>query len=264
MRVTGYLIILLVVSACGTTQQTSTVKSDTPSNQDQYDKKPPTNIVTYQQEEPTPAVTMEDVMPSNPKASRILLETKFGNMVIELFDETPQHRDNFLKLIKEEYFHDLLFHRVIPDFMIQGGDPESRDTEAGTALGRGGPGYTIPAEFNTKFLHYKGVLSAARQGDHTNPQKESSGSQFYIVQGKKQTVPTLNRIETSTGKMYSVEQRELYQSLGGTPHLDHKYTVFGRVVEGIEVIDKIAKVPTEKQIGDRPVEDVKMKITLIK
>jgi len=253
------MILLLVVSACGTTKQSTAVSKSDEENTISKSE----NVVTYSQP-PTKTVSIEDVMPSNPKATRILLETNHGDMVIELFDETPLHRDNFLKLVKEGYYQDLLFHRVIRDFMIQGGDPESKDNEPGTALGRGGPGYTISAEFNPQLLHYKGVLSAARQGDHSNPKKESSGSQFYIVQGRQQNVTTLNRIQETTGKKYTPDQQELYQSLGGTPHLDHKYTVFGRVVEGLGVIDKIAKVPVSKQLGDRPVEDISMKITVIK
>ncbi|MFT5382957.1 MAG: cyclophilin family peptidyl-prolyl cis-trans isomerase [Saprospiraceae bacterium] len=185
------------------------------------------------------------------------IETDFGTMKVKLYNSTPQHRDNFIKLAKEGYYDGLLFHRVIQGFMVQGGDPNSKDAGPDVSLGSGGPGYQIPAEIGG--LHIKGALSAARTG---NPEKKSSGSQFYIVQGTKISEAQLNGFEGSKKVKYSAEQRALYSTLGGTPALDNDYTVFGEVVEGMEVIDKIAAVPTKP--GDRPVEDVKMKVSLVK
>ncbi len=188
----------------------------------------------------------------------VVIKTEFGDMKVRLYDETPQHRDNFIKLVKEGYYNDLLFHRVIKNFMIQGGDPNSRNAGPNAQLGAGGPGYTIPAEFNSKFFHKKGALSAARQGDAVNPTKASSGSQFYIVQGQTYTEQQLRSFAANYGMNITPEQIEAYTTVGGTPHLDNNYTVFGEVVEGLDVIDKIAAVPT--QPGDRPVKDVKMTI----
>ena len=189
----------------------------------------------------------------------VVVETDFGNMKIKLYNETPIHKANFLKLTKEGYYDDLLFHRVIQGFMIQGGDPNSRDAPAGQALGSGGPGYTLENEIG--FPHFKGVLSAARTGGAGNPDKRSSGSQFYIVQGKTAGIEhTLSSQESRFNFQYSPEQKELYKKIGGTPALDMDYTVFGEVIEGMEVIDKIAAVQTAP--GDRPLEDVKMKVRL--
>jgi len=182
-------------------------------------------------------------------------------MTILLYDETPKHRDNFIKLVKDGFYNGTLFHRVIRDFMIQGGDPESKGAAPKQRLGTGGPGYTIEAEFRPEFIHKKGALSAARQGDQVNPEKRSSGSQFYIVQGKKATADELNRISSQTGAFYTADQIKTYQQIGGTPFLDNQYTVFGEVIEGLDVIDKIAAVKTRP--GDRPVEDLEMTMTLI-
>ncbi|MCB9287566.1 MAG: peptidylprolyl isomerase [Lewinellaceae bacterium] len=197
-----------------------------------------------------------------PKACLAELETEFGTMVIQLYDATPKHQDNFVKLVEEGFYDSLLFHRVIENFMIQGGDPDSKDAAAGLALGSGGPGYTIEAEFVDSLIHLKGALAAARTGDAVNPQKRSSGSQFYIVQGQPMTEELLNRIEAQKGIRYSKEQREAYLEVGGTPFLDREYTVFGRVIEGLDVLDKIAEVQTDGR--DRPVKDVHMKIRLIR
>ncbi len=197
-----------------------------------------------------------------PKACLVELETDFGAMIIQLYDATPRHQDNFIKLAEEGFFDSLLFHRVIQNFMIQGGDPESKKAAPGQALGSGGPGYTVEAEFVDSLIHLRGALAAARTGDAVNPQKRSSGSQFYIVQGQKMTEDMLNRIEAQKGIRYSKEQREAYMEMGGTPFLDREYTVFGRVVEGLDVLDKIAGVQTDGR--DRPVEDVRMKIRLIR
>lgn len=194
-----------------------------------------------------------------PERCLVEIETDFGTMTAELYNATPKHRDNFIKLAEEGYFNDLLFHRVISGFMIQGGDPDSRNAPAGKALGMGGPSYQIPAEFVDSLCHLKGALAAART---SNPEKKSSGSQFYIVQGGPVSEQTLNQIESMRRFHYTPEQRAGYLADGGTPQLDREYTVFGRVIKGLEVIDKIAAV--EKAPGDRPLKDVKMKIKVIK
>lgn len=192
----------------------------------------------------------------------IEIQTSLGTIKVKLYDETPNHRDNFIKLSKEGYFNDLLFHRVIKDFMIQGGDPNSRNAPAGQQLGMGGPGYTLPAEILPQFYHKKGALSAARTGDQMNPQRRSSGSQFYVVHGKKCSDEELKMME-SKGFVFSEEQKQSYKNLGGAPFLDAQYTVFGEVVEGLEIIDRIATVATAN--GDRPLEDVKiLKTTILK
>ncbi len=197
-----------------------------------------------------------------PHDCMVELETEFGNMTILLSDATPQHRDNFLKLAEQGFYDGLLFHRVIGGFMIQGGDPNSRDAKQNVMLGGGDPGYTIPAEFQDTLAHVKGMLAAARTGDSVNPQKRSSGSQFYIVQGRPVDDRTLDAMEAQKNFHYTKEQRAAYKELGGTPFLDRDYTVFGRVIKGLEVIDKIAQVETER--GDRPKKDVKMKIKAIR
>ncbi len=200
---------------------------------------------------------------AKPKNHYVKINTNKGEVIIRLYNETPLHRDNFLKLTKEKYFDGTLFHRVIKAFMIQGGDPSSRDAKPEQSLGNGGPKYTIPAEFNDSLFHKKGVLAAAREGDASNPLKASSGSQFYIVQGKVWNDSTLNATETNRLKFKIPEsQREVYKTIGGTPHLDRNYTVFGEVVTGLEMVDHIAAEPTGK--GDRPKEDVKMTVSILK
>jgi len=198
----------------------------------------------------------------------VLMQTTMGDIVIRLSDSTPLHRDNFLKLVKVGYYDSVLFHRVIQNFMIQGGDPNSKNASPGVSLGNGGPNYTIPAEFRTTLFHKKGVIAAARMGDNANPTKASSGSQFYIVQGKPFTEGGLDSVETFrlNGRKIPVAQREVYKTLGGTPHLDQGYTVFGEVVKGLDVVDKIAAVQTSKaQDRDRPLQDVRIiKAVLIK
>ncbi|WP_346237980.1 peptidylprolyl isomerase [Niabella insulamsoli] len=198
----------------------------------------------------------------------VLLQTNYGNMQIRLSDQTPLHRDNFLKLVKSGYYDGLLFHRVINHFMIQAGDPNSRNARPGEPLGDGGPDYTIPAEFRPNLFHHKGVVAAAREGNDVNPQKASSGSQFYIVQGKVWTPGGLDSFTRKrlNGKVIPDAQREAYTTLGGTPHLDQHYTVFGAIVDGMQVLDKIAAVPTSRSVDkDRPLRDVViLKATLIK
>lgn len=234
------------------------------------------------------------------KVDMVLIETEFGNMKVRLYDETPKHKSNFLKLANDGFFNDVLFHRVINQFMIQGGDPDSRNAAPGVMLGNGGPGYDIDAEFNDSLFHVKGTIAAAREGDDINPMKMSSGSQFYLVQGNKWTDEDLDDLEIKISsneylkshpaimeelmKYQEAEdmknynklfeslpkkkdfkriripdfKRKAYKTIGGVPHLDNNYTVFGEVVEGIEVIDKIAAVETDGR--DRPKKDVKMTI----
>jgi len=198
----------------------------------------------------------------------VLIQTTMGDIVVRLSDSTPLHRDNFLKLVKVGYYDSVLFHRVMKDFMIQGGDPNSIRAAAGQPLGNGGPGYTVPAEFRKTLFHKKGALAAARMGDNSNPTKASSGSQFYIVQGKVFTDAGLDSVETFrlNGRKIPAEQRAVYKTIGGTPHLDQGYTVYGEVVKGLDVIDKIAAVQTSKaQDRDRPLQDVRIiKAKLIK
>ncbi|HEY1113688.1 MAG TPA: peptidylprolyl isomerase [Chitinophagaceae bacterium] len=187
------------------------------------------------------------------------LVTSKGTIILRLSNETPLHRDNFLRLVKSGYYDGLLFHRVIRNFMIQAGDPDSRNAKKGQALGNGGPKYTIPAEFRPGLFHKKGVLAAARLGDGQNPQKASSGSQFYIVQGRRFTDKSLDSVETYRLKRkLPAAHRNVYKTLGGTPHLDQNYTVFGEVVEGLNVVDRIAEEATSRTPPDRPVQDVRI------
>ncbi len=248
-----------------------------------------------------------------PVERMVLITTDYGNMKVKLYNETPQSRDNFIKLVQQGFYDSLLFHRIIKQFMIQGGDPESKHAPAGKALGNGDVGYTIPAEFNDSLIHKKGALCAART---ENPEKAGSGCQFYIAQGKTCTDAELDQTEqgiNNSSRMqmafqkiinrpenaalkatftrlqqtnqkdslnalvqntiqpmvsaevkpfkYSAKQREIYKTIGGVPHLDQGYTVFGEVIEGLDVIDKIAAVQTAS--GDRPVTDVRMKMKML-
>jgi peptidyl-prolyl cis-trans isomerase B (cyclophilin B) len=178
-----------------------------------------------------------------------------------LYNQTPKHHDNFLKLAKEGFYNGTLFHRVIQEFMIQGGDPNSKTASPGQALGSGDLGYRVPAEFRDSLFHKKGALAAARDN---NPEKASSASQFYIVQGKKWSDATLDDIQQKrmNGVIVPEAHRKVYKELGGTPHLDQNYTVFGEVVQGIEMVDAIAAV--EKGTSDRPKEDIKMEVSVLK
>jgi cyclophilin family peptidyl-prolyl cis-trans isomerase len=237
------------------------------------------------------------------KATTVLIETEYGNIKVKLYDETPKHKANFLKLVNDGFYNGTLFHRVINQFMIQGGDPDSKNAAPGVMLGNGGPGYDIDAEFNDSLFHKKGVIAAAREGDDVNPKKMPSGSQFYIVQGHLFTDEELDEVEIKLStnayltshpniqkalddyanvqdtKNYNklIEsipkkkdfvriripefKRKVYKTLGGVPHLDNNYTVFGEVVEGMNVIDKIAAVETDGR--DRPLKDVKMTIKIV-
>jgi len=190
------------------------------------------------------------------ESMKILLETTEGNIVLQLYEDTPQHSANFIKLVKDGFYDGVIFHRVIADFMIQTGDPDSKNPTPDGRYGSGGPEYKIPAEILPNHHHKKGTLAAARTN---NPLKESSGSQFYIVQGNVfdaedlQSMENQKKMANPTFK-FSDEATKSYTSIGGTPHLDGEYTVFGEVIEGIEVVDKIAA--TETQPGDRPLKDI--------
>lgn len=244
--------------------------------------------------------------------TRVKIETDYGDIVLRLYDETPQHKENFLKLTREGFYDGLLFHRVINHFMIQGGDPASKNATAGQRLGGGDPGYTVPAEILPQFFHKKGALAAARQGDQQNPEKRSSGSQFYLVQGTVFTEGALDTLEMqinarqaqdiqrkhfmqhqeelnqlrqngdqdqfairvaeireaaekeiSEAVPYKIDddKRKIYTTLGGYPSLDMNYTVFGEIEEGLDVLDKLAAVETDR--FDRPLTDLKMKVKVI-
>jgi len=240
---------------------------------------------------------------------KVKIQTMLGDIVVRLYDETPIHRDNFVKLVKEGYYDGTLFHRVIKDFMIQGGDPDSKGAPAGKMLGMGGPDYTLEAEIKQGLFHKRGALAAARQGDEVNPERRSSGSQFYIVWGQvygegqlrqyakqlrmqqvQQAFNALaaghrdeimqmrrNRDRTAlqelqdrlaaeaerqvSGSGLSEEQRKVYSTVGGTPHLDGQYTVFGEVEEGLDVVEMIQTSATSR--GDRPVDDIEMRISVV-
>ena len=179
------------------------------------------------------------------KETVVVIKTSMGTIKAKLYNDTPLHRDNFIKLVNEGWYDGSPFHRVIKEFMIQGGQ---------NADGRLDPGYTVPAEFKDNHFHKKGALAAARQGDQVNPKKASSGSQFYIVQGKVYDDKTLDMFESRSGKVFSAKERQSYKTVGGTPFLDGEYTVFGEVTEGLEVVDKIAAVKTGYM--DVPVEPV--------
>lgn len=199
---------------------------------------------------------------NNDKETTIVaIETEYGDIKLQLFNETPLHKENFIKLINEGFYEDLLFHRLIKDFMVQGGDPNSKNASPGEMLGQGGPGYTIPAEILPQYFHKKGVLAAARKGDNVNPSKASSGSQFYIVQGKVFTKEELEQfVIQDRHKPFTEEEIAAYTTVGGTPHLDGGYTVFGEVIKGMEVLEQLMNEPTDSY--DRPLKDIKFTIKL--
>ena len=280
MKRNQFLSLMLVVIATMSCSMTSNEKM---TNKSQTDNK------------------MED------KKTQVELQTSMGNIIVELYNETPKHRDNFIKLVKEGYYDGVLFHRVIKDFMIQTGDGNSRTATADQMLGDGDPGYTIEAEFvYPQYFHKRGALAAARTGDQVNPERRSSGSQFYIVTGRTYDSPQVRQLEENVANQqkenifrglvmehraqiqqlqqqgnqqalmdlqnelialteaeyakspvtFTAEQREAYTTVGGTPHLDGQYTVFGKVVKGMEVVDKIQNVATGR--ADRPVNDVRI------
>ena len=200
---------------------------------------------------------------AKPKHTYVKISTVKGECIVKLYNETPLHRDNFIKLAKEGFYNGTLFHRVIKAFMIQGGDPDSKTAKPDVSLGGGDLGYTVPAEFRDSLFHKKGVLAAAREGDASNPTKASSSSQFYLVQGKVFTDSLLDVTESKRMKFKIPEwQRQVYKTIGGTPHLDRNYTVYGEVVKGLEMIDAIAAEPTNP--GDRPKTDIPMTVTILK
>ena len=198
-----------------------------------------------------------------PQNQYVKITTSYGSCIIRLYNQTPRHRDNFIKLVKQGFYNGTLFHRVIQDFMIQGGDPDSKDpnkAKPGAELGNGDVGYTVPAEFRDSLFHKRGVLAAARDD---NPAKASSGCQFYIVEGKRFTDGKLDTLEQTLlkGRKIPAWQREYYKTIGGVPHLDQNYTVYGEVVSGIDMVDRIAGVKKDK--NDRPLEDVPMTVALL-
>lgn len=185
-----------------------------------------------------------------------LISTDLGDIEVILYNSTPLHRDNFIKLANEGFYDSLLFHRVVNGFMIQGGDPDSKNATPGQMLGRGGPGYQIDAEIGAP--HLRGTLAAARDG---NPLKRSSGSQFYIVQGRPVTEEALTQMEAQKNIQYNAEQRQVYMQEGGSPFLDNDYTVFGEVISGMEVVDKIAELDTDT--NNRPTQDIRMRVRIL-
>jgi peptidyl-prolyl cis-trans isomerase B (cyclophilin B) len=185
-----------------------------------------------------------------------IIETDMGNITVQLFDSTPLHRDNFVKLINEKYYDGLLFHRIIKNFMVQGGDPDSKNATADQVLGMGGPNYTIPAEIAAP--HFKGALAMARKSNN----RDSEGSQFYIVHGTMQNEHTIASFERQKGIKYNKTQREKYFQVGGTPQLDMEYTVFGQVISGIDIVDQMCDVP--KGNNDRPIKDIRIKTIKLK
>jgi peptidyl-prolyl cis-trans isomerase B (cyclophilin B) len=190
---------------------------------------------------------------------KVVIETEYGKIIIALYDNTPKHRDNLLKLVKQKFYDSTLFHRVIPNFVVQGGDPDSKKATPGQALGEGDVGYRVPAEINNLNFHQRGALGMARDN---NPEKASSGCQFYVVTGKKYTDDELKVISEKTGRNFTAKQKNIYKKLGGTPHLDGNYTVFGFVEDGMDVIDKISEQPRNN--ADRPEKDVAMKKVRVK
>lgn len=202
--------------------------------------------------------TIQEKISKKMDTTYVVINTEFGDIKIRLYDETPLHKANFIKLAKEGFFNGTLFHRVIKTFMIQGGDPNSKNAQPGQPLGMGDVGYRIPAEFDSTIIHKRGALAAARDG---NPQKASSGCQFYIVQGKKATDAELDQLTNMRGNKWTDEQKAIYKEIGGTPFLDMNYTVFGEVVEGMDVVDKITAEPVDG--NDRPTKDVKMTVKVI-
>ena len=213
------------------------------------------------------AILFIAVLPMMAQSRQVMLETTAGNILLTLYDDTPKHRDNFLKLVNEEFYDSLLFHRVIKNFMIQGGDPDSKKAESGVTLGEGSTDYTVEAEFfdsegHLLHPHQRGALAMAREGDSENPERRSSGCQFYIVWGKTYATQQLyqigDKVEAQTDHRVTMtdELLELYRKVGGVPHLDGQYTVFGEVTEGLDVVDLIQKVQTDDY--DRPIDDVRI------
>ena len=213
------------------------------------------------------ALVLAAFVPSMAQSHQVMIETTEGNILVTLYDDTPRHRDNFLKLVNEQFYDSLLFHRVIKNFMIQGGDPDSRHAEPGVTLGEGSTDYTVEAEFfdsegHLLHPHKRGALAMAREGDSENPERRSSGCQFYIVWGKTYATQQLyqigDKVEAATDHRVTMtdELLDLYHDVGGVPHLDGQYTVFGEVTEGLDVVDRIQKAQTDDY--DRPIDDIRI------
>jgi peptidyl-prolyl cis-trans isomerase B (cyclophilin B) len=213
------------------------------------------------------ALVLAAFVPSMAQSRQVMIETTEGNILVTLYDDTPRHRDNFLKLVNEQFYDSLLFHRVIKNFMIQGGDPDSRHAEPGVTLGEGSTDYTVEAEFfdsegHLLHPHKRGALAMAREGDSENPERRSSGCQFYIVWGKTYATQQLyqigDKVEAATDHRVTMtdELLDLYHYVGGVPHLDGQYTVFGEVTEGLDVVDRIQKAQTDDY--DRPIDDIRI------
>lgn len=222
-------------------------------------------VFSQQKKELADSASMQ--LPGNPKLRQrykkrdVQLVTSKGTLILRLSDSTALHRDNFIRLVKSRYLEKMLFHRVIKGFMIQAGDPFSKTSLPGQPLGNGGASYTVPAEILPGYFHYKGVLAAARTGDNVNPERASSGSHFYIVQGKSFDDAAMDSIERVRlkGRKIPSAHREVYRTMGGTPQLDQSYTIFGWLVSGVEVLDSIANTPTSKGPDkDRPLEDIRI------
>jgi cyclophilin family peptidyl-prolyl cis-trans isomerase len=246
MHVKFLAIVLLLAGGLAGTAQAQVKKNPPPKKKTAITKKPVKKTTAAKPQAPKENFT------------RLKISTTLGDIVVRLYNKTPLHRDNYIKLVKENFFDSLLFHRVINGFMIQGGDPGSKTAPSGEMLGMGDIGYTIPAEFDTTIIHKRGALCAART---QNPEKASSACQFYIVQGRKISDGELDALAAQRGIAYTPAQRMTYKMNGGTPFLDMDYTVFGEVETGMEVVDAIATQPRDG--ANRPLTDVRMKITLL-
>lgn len=242
------LIVIVVLGFIACNNEVKQEISETTTKDETVEKKTAKPEKEIAEEE-----TRINEKPAQVKETLVLISTSMGDITAKLYNETPQHRDNFIKLIKEGWYNDSPFHRVINQFMIQGGHNKDGSMD---------PGYTVPAEFNQALYHKKGALSAARLADQVNPNKESSGCQFYIVQGKKATAQEIEMMQKRLKITYSDEQKDTYMNMGGTPFLDMQYTVFGEVIKGLDIIDKIAIVKTGE--GDVPVKALTMTISIIK
>ncbi|NQX93001.1 MAG: peptidylprolyl isomerase [Flavobacteriales bacterium] len=224
-------------------------------------------MATSQEEIPAPEAAVAAIDSVQETGPKVLITTDMGDITVMLYDSAPEHRDNFIKLANEGFYDGLLFHRVMQNFMIQGGDPDSKDAKPGQRLGQNGPGYTLDADFKDRHIHIKGMLAAARQPDQVNPKKKSSGSQFYIVQGRPVTESMLLNMQNQRNAKFGTEfeyaqwQINQYVEKGGAPWLDGDYTIFGEVLEGMDVVDAIAAVAVDG--AKRPREDVKMTIKVI-